>query len=95
MSPSHEQSEKTSLDQCMDLIAVLKDMAHYAQSNMEKLAEYWLYMEDEGKRKDIAAKLQDLQSQQGKLHDSLQAAIEFLEMETNRIRNEGGTTLQD
>ena len=88
-----EQQEKTSLEKASDVSSELKDMIHYSRSSLEKLAEFWFLMEDEIKRKDIAEKLQDVQTKLGASHDAMEALAEFIDMEVNRIESEGGTEL--
>ncbi|MEA3470033.1 MAG: hypothetical protein U9R57_17655 [Thermodesulfobacteriota bacterium] len=87
------ESVKTSLDEGIDMIAMLKEMLHYSQNNIEKLAEMWLFMEDEVKRKDFAKDLEELQDRQGSMHQALEKIVNDLELETNRIINEGGNSL--
>ena len=85
--------EKTNLDRAVDLVAGLKEMIHYAKTNIEKLSEYWLFMEDEVERKDLAELLDDLLDKQSSLHNDLEETTNGIEMEINRIKNEGGDSL--
>jgi hypothetical protein len=85
--------EKTSLDRAVDIVAGLKEMIHYAKTNIEKLSEYWLFMEDEAKRKDLAEMLDDLLDKQSSLHNDLEETTSGIEMEINKIKNEGGESL--
>jgi hypothetical protein len=87
------ESEQSSLKKSTDINSELKEMLHYGKFNMEKLAEFWLYMDDDVKRKDIAEKLLDLQGKQGELHEALEAVIDFIDMEINRITSEGGDSI--
>lgn len=85
--------EKTSLDKSIDIVASLKEMIHYAKSNVEKLSEFWMFMEDESKREDIAQMLDDLLDKQSSLHNDFEEVTNKIEMEINRIKNEGGDSL--
>ncbi|NNF47347.1 MAG: hypothetical protein HKP41_01400 [Desulfobacterales bacterium] len=85
--------KKTSLDRAVDLVAGLKEMLHYAKSNIEKLSEYWLFMEDEAGRKDLAEMLDDLLDKQSSLHTDLEETTNAIEVEINRIKNEDGDSL--
>jgi len=85
--------EKTSLDRTVDLVAGLKEIVHYAKNNIEKLSEYWLFMEDEAGRKDFANMLDELLDKQSSLHNDLEETTNAIEMEINRIKNEGGDSL--
>ncbi len=92
-TPDESLVQKTKLDEAADMVAGLKEMIHYAKSNIEKLSEYWLFMEDEAKRKEFAEKLDDLLDKQSVLHDDIEATADSIDTEINRIRNEGGDSL--
>lgn len=92
-NPDETLTQKTKLDESADMVAGLKEMIHYAKSNIEKLSEYWLFMEDEVKRKDFSEKLDELLDKQTALHDDIEATADAIDSEINRIRNEGGDTL--
>lgn len=85
--------EKTTLDKAADMVSGLKEMVHYAKANIEKLSEFWLFMEDEVKQKEFAEKLDDLLDKQSVLHDEIEATAQEIDTEINRIRNEGGKEL--
>lgn len=92
-TPEETVPEKTSLDKTVDKLSGLKEMIHYAKSNIEKLSEFWLFMEDEVKRKDFAEKIDNLLDKQSVLHSDLEETANELQAEINRIRNEGGDSL--
>ncbi|MEJ2056508.1 MAG: hypothetical protein P8X39_01555 [Desulfofustis sp.] len=92
-NPDETLTQKTKLDEAADMVAGLKEMIHYAKSNIERLSEYWLFMEDEVKRKEFAEKLDELLDKQTALHDGMEATADSIDSEINRIRNEGGDTL--
>ena len=80
--------EKSELEKARDIISQLKEMNHYARSNMEKLGEFWLLHDGELKQKEKAEKLDGLLKHQGAFNDALEAFIEEYELECNRIENE-------
>lgn len=92
-TPEETLPEKTSLDKTEDIMSGLKEMIHYAKSNIEKLSEYWLFMEDEVKRKEFAEKINDLLDKQTSLHNDMDETVSEIQTEINRIKNEGGDTL--
>lgn len=92
-TPEETIPEKTSLDKTVDMLSGLKEMIHYAKSNIEKLSEFWLFMEDEVKRKEFAEKLDDLLDKQSSLHSDLEETANEIQKEITRIKNEGGTSL--
>ncbi len=93
MTTPEETTEKTSLDVTMDMLSGVKEMIHYAKSNIEKLSEFWLFMEDEVKRKDFAEKIDDLLDKQSSLHNDMEETANEIQAEVNRIRDEGGKSL--
>jgi hypothetical protein len=92
-TPEETVPEKTSLDQTADMLSGLKEMIHYAKSNIEKISEFWLFMEEEVKRKEFAEKLDDLLDKQSSLHSDMEETASEIQTEINRIRNEGGDSL--
>jgi hypothetical protein len=92
-TPEETVPEKTSLDRTADMLSGLKEMIHYAKSNIEKLSEFWMFMEDEVKRNDFAEKIDDLLDKQSALHSMLEETATEIQAEINRIRNEGGDSL--
>jgi hypothetical protein len=75
------------------MLSGLKEMIHYAKSNIEKISEFWLFMEEEVKRKEFAEKLDDLLDKQSSLHSDMEETASEIQTEINRIRNEGGDSL--
>ena len=67
--------EKTDLEKSRDIITQLKEMEHYAKSNIEMLTEHWLKMDGELKQKDMASKLEALLTQQNSFRDNLERAM--------------------
>ncbi|MEX0964585.1 MAG: hypothetical protein WDZ52_11160 [Pseudohongiellaceae bacterium] len=82
-------AEKSQVEQARDVIAQLKEMQFYAKTNVEKLAELWLLMEEKIKLGDMTKTLEELLAKQNTFQDALEAAISDFEMECNRIENEG------
>lgn len=70
-----EPVEKTEYDKARDVINQLKEMQHYAQSNIERLTEIWLRLDGELKQKALAKQAEPLISQQNTLHDALEKLI--------------------
>ena len=92
-TPEETLPEKTSLDKTEDMLSGLKEMIHYARSNIEKLSEFWLMMEDEVKRKDFAEKIDNLLDKQSSLHSDMDETANELQAEIKKVRNEGGDSL--
>lgn len=80
---------KTQAEHLRDVTSQLKEMRHYAQSNTETLSSQWLaFDQGEYKNADFAEKINQLLNQQGGLLENLDAVIQDLEIEANRIENE-------
>jgi len=83
-----EKTAKTKVERVRGMISQLKEMEHYSRSNIEKLGEFWLALEEEIKHKDFAGKMSDLMAAQSAFEDLVKQTIEDYEMECNRIQNE-------
>ena len=89
-----EPIEKSAVEQSRDVISQLKEMEHYAKTNMEKLSGFWfllteeIKLDDETKQKYFANRLDSMLSHQGRFHDELTELISDYEIECNRIVNE-------
>ena len=70
-----EHVEKTPLDKSRDIIIQMKEMEHYARSNIERLTAHWLQIDDELKQKDIAKLVEGLLTQQNAMQEALAATI--------------------
>ena len=77
--------EKTPLDKSRDIITQLKEMQHYAKTNIERLTAIWLQLDDELKIKDVAQQVEVLLTQQNTLHDALESTIGALDAECERM----------
>ncbi len=85
MSDTENKPEKKDLEKSKDIIAQLKDMRHYAESNIEKLTAAWLLLDGELKKKKLAKRFEDLISEQNKLHDAVEAVITDYEEECEKM----------
>jgi hypothetical protein len=79
--------EKSELEKSRDIISQLKEMQHYAKSNIEKLTEYWLKFDSEKQHKQRAAKVEALLTQQNGFHDALETLVGEFEAECNRMED--------
>ncbi len=80
---------KTPAEKARDIITQFKEMQHYAKTNIEKLTAYWLQLDDELKMKGVAKKVEDLLTQQNKLHDALEETIVECEAECAKLESKG------
>ncbi len=89
---SEATSEKTNTEKARDIVTQLKEMQHYSKTNVEKLAGFWLIMEEEVKIEDFAQKVDELLRIENAFQDQLDATISDIEMTCNRIENEATET---
>lgn len=70
---------KTPLDHVGDTLNQLKEMHHYAKSNVERLAAQWLLFDGELSKLKQATKFDDLMMRQSELYDALEKQMGALE----------------
>ncbi len=73
---AEEAPKKTPLDKLKDIMSELKEMEHYSRSNIEKLTEHWMFLEDELKHKEFAKRWGDLMNAQNAFEDQVKKLIE-------------------
>lgn len=83
-----EPIDETGLQESRNIISQLKEMRHYSKANIEKLTEFWLYLDEGAGQKQFASRMEALIAEQNSFHDSIDALITDFEMECNRIENE-------
>jgi hypothetical protein len=74
-----EDAARTPLDHVNTTLSQLKEMRHYARTNVEHLTTQWLLFDGELSKLKKAKLVEDLMERQGQLHDALEAAIADLE----------------
>lgn len=70
---------KTQLEHLSDVVNQLKEMRHYAKSNVERLSAQWMLFDGELKKLKQAARIESLMTHQGELYDELETDIVALE----------------
>ena len=86
---SEPAPEKTLIEQLHDVASPLKEMEHYSRTNIEKLSELWLLLEDKLKQKELAAKMSDLLGYQNTFQEKVLELSSDLDIECNRLAQEG------
>jgi len=72
---SDEQVEKTPLDKLTGVVSQLKEMEHYARSNLETLSAVWLLVDEEFKKKKLADRVNELLKAQSTMEELLKSVI--------------------
>ena len=79
---AEEQPQKTPPEKLKIVVSQLKEMEHYARSNLEKLSEIWLLLEEDFKKnKKLAERVGDLLKAEGATEDLLKAVIQEFDKE--------------
>lgn len=87
---SDQETTKLPIDNLRDVLSQLKEIRHYAQSNIEKLSAQWLsFDQGEYKNPSFAKAISELLNKQSDCLDSVESAISDIEIEANRLENEG------
>ena len=68
--------EKTPLDAWRDTSSVLKEMAHYSQSNIEKLAALWIEFDGDKKFAELAELANAALASQNAFQERISALID-------------------
>ncbi|MBL0162608.1 MAG: hypothetical protein IPP82_02845 [Xanthomonadales bacterium] len=70
---------KTAADHLVDTLAQLKEMRHYAKTNVEHLTASWILFEGELKGLKQTSRFENLMNRQSQFYDALEETIEALE----------------
>ena len=76
-----EGNVKTPLDALQDTLSRLKEMAHYSQTNIEKLATLWLENQKQYKKM-----VDEVLKRQNQFQESITPLIEAYEGEISRLK---------
>ena len=83
----HEH-DKTPLELMQDTLAQLKEMAHYAQGNIEKLATLWLTVSESKSQKKYEDGVDEVLKQQNRFQEAIAALIEEFERDAAKLKAE-------
>jgi hypothetical protein len=83
-----EGNVKTPLDALQDTMSRLKEMAHYSQTNIEKLATLWLEVSEHKEQKQYEKMVDEVLKRQNEFQESLMPLIETYEKEIARLKGE-------
>ena len=83
-----DENAKTPLDALQDTMSRLKEMAHYSQTNIEKLATLWLEVSEHKEQKQYEKMVDEVLKRQNQFQESITPLIEAYEREIARLRGE-------
>lgn len=83
-----ESTPKTPVDALQDTLSRLKEMAHYSQTNIEKLAALWLEVSEHKGQKQYEKMVDEVLKRQNNFQESITPLIEAYEKEISRLKGE-------
>ena len=83
-----KEKAQANMEKARSIISEMKEMLHYSESNIEKFGEFWLFLSDEMKRDEFSSTMEEILATQNKVHELVDAFVDNLEMDCNRIENE-------
>jgi mevalonate kinase len=81
-----EGNVKTPLDALQDTLSRLKEMSHYSQTNIEKLATLWLEVSEHKEQKQYEKMVDEVLKRQNQFQESMTPLIEAYENEIARLK---------
>lgn len=80
-----QPTEKTPLDLWKDVSSSIKEMAHYSEANIEKLAALWLTFDSDKKLKELAELSNAALTAQNDFQEKITALIEKHDQEGAKL----------
>jgi len=84
-----QKPDAAKLEKSLAVLAKLKELEFHSRSNIEKLAELSLTIEDELKQKAFVESIGDVYSAQEAFHSKISALIEAYQAECDRLKPTG------
>ena len=88
-SKPEQKPDAAKLEKSLAVLAKLKELEFHSRSNIEKLAELSLTIEDELKQKAFVESVGDVYSAQEAFHSKIAALIEAYQAECDRLKPAG------
>lgn len=77
---------KTKLETLQDTLSRLKEMEHYSQTNIEKLAALWLEVSEHKDQKQYEKMVDEALKRQNQFEESMKQLIEAYETEASQLK---------
>ena len=81
-----ESIVKTPLEALQDTLSRLKEMEHYSQTNIQKLAALWLEVSENKDQKQYEKMVDEALKRQNQFEESIAHLIEAYEAESTRLK---------
>ena len=89
-----ESNVKSPLDALQDTLSRLKEMEHYSQTNIEKLAALWLEVSENKQQKQYEKMVDEALKRQNQFQESVAHLIEAYENEAARLKTAAAETAE-
>ena len=83
---AEETLPKTKLETLQDTLSRLKEMEHYSQTNIEKLAALWLEVSEHKDQKQYEKMVDEALKRQNQFEESMKQLIEAYETEASQLQ---------
>ena len=83
---AEETLPKTKLETLQDTLSRLKEMEHYSQTNIEKLAALWLEVSEHKDQKQYEKMVDEALKRQNQFEESMKQLIEAYETEAAQLK---------
>ena len=83
---AEETLPKTKLETLQDTLSRLKEMEHYSQTNIEKLAALWLEVSEHKDQKQYEKMVDEALKRQNQFEESMKQLIEAYEAEAAKLK---------
>jgi hypothetical protein len=83
---AEETIPKTKLETLQDTLSRLKEMEHYSQTNIEKLAALWLEVSEHKDQKQYEKMVDAALKRQNQFEESMKELIEAYETEATKLK---------
>ena len=83
---AEETLPKSKLDTLQDTLSRLKEMEHYSQTNIEKLAALWLEVSEHKDQNQYEKMVDEALKRQNQFEESMKQLIEAYETEAAKLK---------
>ena len=77
---------KSPLDALLDTLSRLKEMEHYSETNIQKLAALWLEVSENKQQKQYEKMVDEVLKRQNQFQESIVKLIEAYDTEATRMK---------
>ncbi len=72
------ENAKSHIEKARSIISQMREMLHYSESNIEKLGEFWLFLNDQMKHKEFTTAIEEILTLQNNFHQSAEIFVDDL-----------------